>query len=141
MGFTFLSTGIRFRFRFSSRVIGLGRVSLLIGNSIFPKIFGPSNFSALIFSIAGGASSATGATGATASTTGEGFSTGIALGADSLAGTGLGGVGGSCFFTGFLGRVEESIEDKSILLMTLGPSISGVSIFTISVSTIGVVFC
>ena len=32
-----------------------GRVSLSTGKSIFPRIFGPSNFSAFIFSITGGA--------------------------------------------------------------------------------------
>jgi hypothetical protein len=63
-------------FAFSSLPIGLGRVSLLTGNSIFPRIFGPSNFSALIFSMVGPVSSSqqaagNGAGGATTSATGS----------------------------------------------------------------------
>ena len=38
---------------------------------------------------------------------------------------------GSSFFTDFLGRVEESIKDKSILSTTLGDSTSGASILTV----------
>ena len=71
------STGIRLRLRFSSLAAGLGRVSLLIGNSIFPKIFGPSNLSALIFSMVGATSSS--------ATFGAGAATGSATGAASSA--------------------------------------------------------
>ena len=43
------------------------------------------------------------------------------------------GVSSVFFFAAFLGRVEESIADKSILLITLGASISGATVF----STVG----
>ena len=115
------STGIRLRLRFSSLAAGLGRVSLLIGNSIFPKILGPSNFSALIFSMVGATSSigAAGA-GAGAATTGSGTTTSSSATfflAVLAAGFSTSSVGASSvfFFAVFLGRVEESIADKSIL--------------------------
>ena len=132
------STGIRLRLRFSSLAAGLGRVSLLIGNSIFPKIFGPSNLSALIFSMVG-ATSSIGAAGAGAATTGSDETTVSSSAAFFLAVLATGfstssvGVSSVFFFAAFLGRVEESIADKSILLITLGASISGATVF----STVG----
>ncbi len=71
---SFFSIGMRLRFLFSSAGC-FGLVSLLTGSSIFPRILGPSNFSALIFSITGGTScSSTAGTGAS-STWGWGAST------------------------------------------------------------------
>ena len=131
------STGIRLRLRFSRLLIGLGRVSLFTGSVILPKILGPSSFSALIFDSTNGASAATkgsGTTGAITGATSTGFSAVI-----FNAGSGLGlGAGSavliSSFFLGpFLGRVEESIVDRSILLITLGPSNSGASILCFSI--------
>ena len=51
-----------------------------------------------------------------------------------MAGVSLAGfsAGSSVFFADFLGRVEESIKDKSILSITLGDSTSGASILTVS---------
>ena len=123
---SFLVIGIRLRGLFSSRT---GRVSLLTGNSIFPRILGPDNFSTSIFSIVGGNSSA-GSTGAVAATAGasssffflEGFST-TCSGSSFLA------------FAPFLGRTEESIASRSIFLTTLGPSMVGASAFTTTSST------
>jgi hypothetical protein len=50
-----------------------------------------------------------------------------------LAGVSLAGfsAGSSVFLADFLGRVEESIKDKSILSSTLGDSTSGASILTV----------
>ena len=56
-----------FSLRFSSLNEGFGRVSLSTGNSILPRIFGPSNFSALMFSITGASTSASSSSAISAS--------------------------------------------------------------------------
>ena len=137
----FFSTGIRLRLRFSSSVFG--PVSLSTGNSILPRIFGPSNFSAFIFSIIRFIF--------------HGFRfycffnrfwffywffgfsfffcffnrSSVSLVLLLLL---------SFFFASFLGLVEESIVSRSILSITLGVSISGASIFMISAAVIGCSF-
>ena len=127
------STGIRLRLRFSSLAAGLGRVSLLIGNSIFPKILGPSNFSALIFSMVGGASSSTFGAAATGSGTAGASSATFFLSVLAAGfSTSCAGASSVFFFAAFLGRVEESMADKSILLITFGASISGATVFSTS---------
>src|SRR6202042_2825420 len=55
------------------------------------------------------------------------FATGSAAGSSFLAGSAFLSDTGSSFFCPFLGRVDESIVERSILLMTLGPSSSGAS--------------
>ena len=139
----FLSTGIRLRLRFSSLPIGLGRVSLFTGSSILPRIFGPSSLSAFIFSMVGPASSSctTGA-GGCGITVGWGASIltsassasvffALAAGFVSVCGSASGSFS-SFFLADFFGRVEESIVERSILLITVVPSSSGASILTCS---------
>ena len=77
--------------------------------------------------------------GAAGVTTGSCLATGSGLGAAGATGSSLGAgclasaagaassAGCSSFFLGaaFLGRVEESMAERSILFMTLGASISG----------------
>ena len=124
------SIGIRFLFFFSSFT---GLVSLLAGNSILPKILGPVNFSTSIFSITAGKSSATGSSCATIFSSSSSFLlflafpfTGFSF-ADDFSIT-------SSFFVlaVFLGRVEESIAERSIFLITFGFSISGAPAFITS---------
>jgi len=70
----------------------------LIGNSILPRIFGPSNFSALIFSIVGPASAAGSCTGAAAGAGVSTFVAGVATTAAGLAVSSTGaGAGASVF--------------------------------------------
>ena len=127
---------MRLRLRFSSC---LGRVSFSTGKSILPRIFGPSSLSALMFSITGGASS-TGSSaiisGFTSSTTGSTTSSFLPF---FFAGffSSFASIFSSFFFDSFLGLVEESIVERSILLITLGPSSSGISVFTSSGSATG----
>ena len=139
---SFFSIGIRFLFFFSSFT---GLVSLSTGKSIFPRIFGPVNFSTSIFSITAGWSSATvwGETELSASffsTTGRASSffpffalplTNFSSSAGFVSSTPS---GKSSFFPLiiFFGRVEESIVERSIFFTTFGLSISGASIFVTS---------
>ena len=85
----------------------------------------------------GGASSsltfgagATTGSGTTAFTSSAFFLDGLAAGfATSSA-----GVSSAFFFAAFLGRVDESMADKSILLITFGASISGATVFSTAVA-------
>ena len=124
---SFLVSGIRLRGLFSSRT---GLVSLLTGKSILPKIFGPESFSTSIFSITGGASSV--------GLAGSSFTGGATSAFTSVffffsAGFTSCSTFSSFFaFVPFLGRTEESIASRSILVTTFGPSTTGASAFTIS---------
>ena len=99
---------------------GLGRVSLSTGSSIFPKILGPSNFSALILESVGASSSG----GATTAVGGAGVAT---------AAGGVGSFSASTFFLAdFFGLLDESMASKSILATTVVPSSSGAAILICS---------
>ena len=147
---------MRLRCLFSSLSPGLAAPET--GNSILPRILGPSNFSALIFVITGpdSCSSSLNSSSGTGSSMTEGSASGTASAGRSATGSAFGssvflvfftggsativfdsasvstdastvgssagasatGAGSSFFFELFLGRVEESIEDRSILSST-----------------------
>ena len=97
-----------------------------MGKSIFPITLGPSNFLVAIFSILPCTFS-----GVIEWSTGARVSNiDFAVGSSFL--TGFFTNGSSIFFVDFLGRVEESIKDKSILSIILGDSTSGASIFMVA---------
>ena len=130
---------MRLRLRLSSS--RLGRVSLSTGNSILPKILGPSNLSAFIFSImagafiiAAGSSIFMGITGAAGAITATGDAAGFSITVGIVSIFNGTATFSSTFLVDFLGLVEESIASKSIFVTTLGASSSGASIL---VSTTG----
>ena len=139
---SFFSIGIRFLFFFSSFT---GLVSLSTGKSIFPRIFGPVNFSTSIFSITAGWSSATAGGIAGVSTVVFSSTSGVSsffpffglplFSLSSSAGfIASAATGRSSFFPLiiFFGLVDESIVERSILVTNFGFSISGASILVIS---------
>ena len=105
----------------------------MVGKSILPKIVGPVNLSACILVIAPCTFS-----GAIEWSTGGAFGAGVgsaffvgAFGAGAFGAAAL-GAGSSVLLADFFGLVEESIKERSILLMTFGASTSDTSTLTIA---------
>ena len=125
-GPVFLMIGIRLRFPLSVSLFGL--VSFSTGNSILPIILGPTSLVACMLVITGGASVfgsslISAAAGSTSFTTG----TGATVGSGATC-----GFAGSAFLLPFFGLVLESMADRSIFEITLGPSSSGASTLVIT---------